>query len=211
VSLGHYAAYQKGRVLHRDLSVSNLMHIEKTTGVTGILLDWDLASLIDDQNAVIASNAKHRTGTVPFMSIHLLKASPAHKYCHDLESFFYILVWAAVHFDLQENKYLPTHPEFQDWNHPDLVKAAQPKISYLCDPSQLTPFVSDNFKTLLVTWIKALRELFYKVYIKNDTGLDNKDIDNTVWSQVMLKRLEKYITFESFMSAIDREPRSACT
>jgi hypothetical protein len=194
-------------VLHRDLSINNLMCDKKPTGHIGILSDWDLASLIDDQDAVIASNARHRTGTVPFMSIHLLKASSPHKYCHDLESFFYILVWAAIHFDLQKNQCLSPLPDFQEWNHPNLVKAAEPKISFLWDPSRLTPFVSDCFKPLLVTWIKALRELFYNVYIKNNTELGMMDFDGTIWSQATLDRLEKNVTFESFMSAIGRKPR----
>ncbi|KAF8701409.1 hypothetical protein AX14_000444 [Amanita brunnescens Koide BX004] len=190
----HYAAYRQGRVLHRDLSINNLMCDKQSTRYIGILSDWDLASLIDDRNAVIASNAKHRTGTIPFMSIHLLKSSPPHRYCHDLESFFYILIWAA----------------FQKWNDSNLLDAAEPKLNYLCNPSRLTPFVSDDFKTLLVTWIKALRELFYNVYIKNNAELD-MDFDDAVWSQVVLERLEKNITFEAFMSAIGRKPRYAYT
>ncbi|KAF8647424.1 hypothetical protein AX14_008981, partial [Amanita brunnescens Koide BX004] len=47
----------------------------------------------------------------------------------------------------------------------------QPKTNHLSDPSQLTSFVSDDFKTLFVAWIKALQELFYNVYIKNNTEL----------------------------------------
>ena len=193
-------------MLHRDLSINNLMCDKKPTGHIGILSDWDLASLIDERNAVIVSNAKHRTGTVPFMSIHLLKASSPHKYCHDLESFYYILVWAAVHFDLGKGLCLSPLSDFQEWNHSNPIKAAQPKINYLSDPSQLTSFVSDDFKPLFVTWIKALRELFYNVYIKNNTEL-RMHFDKAVWNEVVLERLERNVTFESFMSAIGRKPR----
>ena len=183
---------------------------KKSTGHIGILSDWDLASLVDDRNAVIASNAKHRTGTIPFMSIHLLKSSPPHRYCHDLESFFYILIWAAVHFNLRENQCISPMPKFQKWNDSNLLDAAEPKLNYLCNPSRLTPFVSDDFKALLVTWINALRELFYNVYIKNNTEL-GMHFDDAIWSQVVLERLEKNITFEAFMSAIGRKPRYAYT
>src|SRR6266576_5551100 len=51
---GHYAAYRRGRVLHRDLSINNLMCDKKPTGHIGVLLDWDLASLVDELNAVIS-------------------------------------------------------------------------------------------------------------------------------------------------------------
>ena len=131
-------------MLHRDLSINNLLCDKKPAGYIGILSDWDL------KNAVMASNAKHRTGTVPFMSIHLLKASPPHKYCHDLESFFYILVWAAVHIDLQKKQCLSTLPDFQDWNHSNLVKVAGTKFSFLLYPTELSSFVSDDFKPLLL-------------------------------------------------------------
>ena len=191
-------------MLHRDLSINNLMCDKRPTGYMGILSDWDLASMIDDRNAVIASNAKHRTGTVPFMSIHLLKASPPHKYCHDLESFFYILVWAAVHFDLQKKQCLPPLPDFQEWNHSNLVKAAGPKLSFLLYPTELSSFVSDDFKPLFETWIMALQELFLQVYTLNNVKRPN---DVASWSEIILDRLEKSVTFETFMSAIGRKPR----
>ena len=101
-------------------------------------------------------------------------------------------------------------PKFQKWNDSNLLDAAEPKLNYLCNPSRLTPFVSDDFKALLVTWINALRELFYNVYIKNNTEL-GMHFDDAIWSQVVLERLEKNITFEAFMSAIGRKPRYAYT
>ncbi len=110
--------------------VNNLMCDKKSTGHIGVLLDWDLASLVDKLNAVIPSNAQHRTGTIPFMSIDLLEGKSPHRYCHDLESFFHILVWAAVHFDLQKKQCLRTQPKFEDWNNSDLLEAAQPQLNY---------------------------------------------------------------------------------
>ncbi|KAF8347992.1 hypothetical protein F5887DRAFT_1157572 [Amanita rubescens] len=205
----HYAAYRRGRVLHRDLSINNLMCDKKRTGHIGVLLDWDLASLIDELNAVIPSNAQHRTGTIPFMSISLLKGNPPHKYCHDLESFFYILIWAAVHFDLRKKRCLPPAPAFKKWNNSDLLEAAQPKVNCLAFPDELAPFILDDFNVLFLTWINPLRELFNEAYSTraNELGLEFKMQDAAAWSEARLKRLEKQITFESFMSAIGRKPR----
>ena len=196
-------------MLHRDLSINNLMCDKKPTRHIGILSDWDLASLIDELNAVIPSNAKHRTGTIPFMSINLLKGDPPHKYCHDLESFFYILIWAAVHFDLRKKQCLPPSPTFKKWNNSDLLEAAQPKVNCLAFPGELAPFILDNFKELFQTWINPLRRLFLKAYDTNDLELEfEQEIwDATAWSEAGLKRLEECITFESFMSAIGRKPR----
>ena len=212
-SSGHYAAYRRGRVLHRDLSINNLMCNKKPTGHIGVLLDWDLASLIDELNAVIPSNAKHRTGTIPFMSISLLRGNTPHRYCHDLESFFYILIWAAIHFDLQKKQCLRTQPNFQDWNNSDLAKAAQPKVNCLTFPGELTPFILDDFKELFHTWINPLRRLFFKAYNTNDLELEFElEVwDTAAWNEARLKRLEEHITFESFMSVIGRKPRHAYT
>ncbi|KAF8347979.1 hypothetical protein F5887DRAFT_1157560 [Amanita rubescens] len=205
----HYAAYRRGRVLHRDLSINNLMCDKKSTRYIGILSDWDLASLIDELNAVIPSNAQHRTGTIPFMSISLLKGNPPHKYCHDLESFFYILIWAAVHFDLRKKQCLPSPPTFKKWNNSDLLDAAQPKVNCLAFPGELAPFILDDFKELFHTWILSLRDLFHEAYNVSNSGLVVNTRDG--WSGIILERLEKNITFEAFMSAIGREPRHTYT
>jgi hypothetical protein len=196
-------------VLHRDLSINNLMCDKKPTRHIGILSDWDLASLIDELNAVIPSNAQHRTGTIPFMSISLLNGSPPHKYCHDLESFFYILVWAAVHFDLRKKRCLSPSPTFKKWNNPDLLEASQPKVNCLTFPGQLVPFILDGFKELFHTWILSLRDLFHEAYNVNNSELVVNTLDG--WSGIILERLEKNITFEAFMSAIGREPRHTYT
>jgi len=196
-------------VLHRDLSINNLMCDKKATGHIGVLLDWDLASLIDELNAVIPSNAQHRTGTIPFMSISLLRGNAPHRYCHDLESFFYVLIWAAVHFDLQKKQCLHTQLKFEDWNNSDLARAARAKSEFLDYPEGISPSVLDDFNDLFLTWIKPLRRLFFKAYNTNDLELEFEleMRDAAAWSEARLKRLEKQITFESFMSAIGRKPR----
>ncbi|KAF5383649.1 hypothetical protein D9615_003848 [Tricholomella constricta] len=98
----HYHAYTDAKVLHRDLSENNLMfkRTDDTSDgkVKGILNDWDMASDVEANDEILPSTATHRIGTIPFMAIDLLvvnKRPPPHLYRHDLESFFYILVWAA--------------------------------------------------------------------------------------------------------------------
>ncbi|TFK21841.1 hypothetical protein FA15DRAFT_551357, partial [Coprinopsis marcescibilis] len=95
----HNEAYEKGEVLHRDLSEGNLMFWRKQnedgkgTNIQGVLNDWDMASKLESKQ-VPMSTATKRTGTLPFMAIELLMDKPApHLRRHDLESFFYILLW----------------------------------------------------------------------------------------------------------------------
>ena len=59
----------------------------------GVLIDLDLAARVD----TLRESSEH-AGTLPFMAIDLLPESPPIKryYRHDLESFFWVIVWAVV-------------------------------------------------------------------------------------------------------------------
>ncbi|KAG2751891.1 hypothetical protein P692DRAFT_20701781, partial [Suillus brevipes Sb2] len=87
----HKDAYELAMVLHRDLSVGNVVIYK---GV-GILIDWDLAKLITIQGP----RQKNRTGTWQFMSAFLVSHSGAvHRVEDDLESSLYVLLWTALKY-----------------------------------------------------------------------------------------------------------------
>lgn len=85
-------------LLHRDLSVYNLMYEVGNVIIFGILNDYDLSVILKDDKVLPAASSKHRTGTAPFMAHELLntRRSVEHLYRHELESFLYIMVWTAV-------------------------------------------------------------------------------------------------------------------
>ncbi|KGQ02581.1 hypothetical protein BBAD15_g12207 [Beauveria bassiana D1-5] len=56
-----------------------------------MLIDLDLAK---ERNSG-PSGARHQTGTVQFMAIEVLRGVD-HTYRHDLESFFYVLIWMCA-------------------------------------------------------------------------------------------------------------------
>jgi hypothetical protein len=122
-SAGHHRAYEKG-VLHRDVSVNNLMFRQKDNKTSGVMNDWDLSALLDANKQVEKSLAKFRTGTLPFLATTLLVEEkegdkpilPYHAYHHDLESFFYVLVWAGLHFHLNGTKInADVHDKVKSW------------------------------------------------------------------------------------------------
>lgn len=90
---GHRSLYTHG-ILHRDISLANLMIplSPRADGLRGFLLDLDLATLTTHT----PSGAPHRTGTTEFMAIGVLLRAP-HRFHHDLQSFFYVLVWLCVY------------------------------------------------------------------------------------------------------------------
>ena len=56
-----------------------------------MLIDLDLAKVLGSGR----SGARHQTGTMEFMAIEVLQGID-HTYRHDLESFFYVLVWLCA-------------------------------------------------------------------------------------------------------------------
>jgi serine/threonine protein kinase len=89
----HRSLYLKGDILHRDISENNVIVTDpdETGGFTGVLIDLDLAKVVGSER----SEAHHPTGTVQFMAIEVLRGLD-HTYRHDLESFFYVLIWLCA-------------------------------------------------------------------------------------------------------------------
>ena len=86
----HRSLYLKGNILHRDISENNIIitNPDDTGGFAGMLIDLDLAKVLGSGR----SGARHQTGTMEFMAIEVLLGID-HTYRHDLESFFYVLLW----------------------------------------------------------------------------------------------------------------------
>ncbi|KAA1478354.1 hypothetical protein DENSPDRAFT_743249, partial [Dentipellis sp. KUC8613] len=91
----HRVVFLKAKVLHRDLSLANIMfRRDKKKHPSGILNDWDLGEVVSANPEDYIATSRHSTGTLPFMAMELLSEEPpVHIYRHDLESFFWILMW----------------------------------------------------------------------------------------------------------------------
>ncbi|EEH33097.1 hypothetical protein PAAG_04150 [Paracoccidioides lutzii Pb01] len=89
----HRSLYLNGSILHRDISENNIIITdpEKADGHSGMLIDLDLAKEVGSGR----SGARHQTGTMEFMAIEVL-LNIDHTYRHDLESFFYVLIWQCA-------------------------------------------------------------------------------------------------------------------
>ncbi|EEQ91416.2 serine/threonine-protein kinase Sgk2 [Blastomyces dermatitidis ER-3] len=90
----HQSLYLDGNILHRDISENNIIITDpgKADGHSGMLIDLDLAKEVGSGR----SGARHQTGTMEFMAIEVL-LNIDHTYRHDLESFFYVLIWQCAH------------------------------------------------------------------------------------------------------------------
>ncbi|KZP30197.1 hypothetical protein FIBSPDRAFT_946293 [Athelia psychrophila] len=91
---GHDDAFTKAGILHGDISVGNILIVRELEGdhTKGVLIDWDLCSLIEDIGQEPRRSA--RTGTWQFISCHLLQNKPT--MLHDRESALHLLTWLAL-------------------------------------------------------------------------------------------------------------------
>ncbi|RPB20003.1 hypothetical protein L211DRAFT_578135 [Terfezia boudieri ATCC MYA-4762] len=114
----HAELFFTGRILHRDLSINNIIALQeprvvrrsmeasesgrrvftKDTSLYGCLIDLDYAVDISPERARPSTvQALERTGTYPFIAIQILTASEPHRYRHDLESLLYVLLWLCIY------------------------------------------------------------------------------------------------------------------
>lgn len=93
---GHQTLFQDAKILHQDVSADHIIitdHPSKN-GPHGFLIDLHNAKDL----GAFGSKPSHKEemiGTRAFMALGLLHAEP-HSYRHDLESFFYVLLWTII-------------------------------------------------------------------------------------------------------------------
>ncbi|KAF9502141.1 hypothetical protein BDN71DRAFT_1584360 [Pleurotus eryngii] len=156
----HYNASRYGKMLHRDISENNLLWTRKAKEVVGVLNDWDLSTRVN----AVGNSTNHRTGTGPFMALDLLgKEPPVHLYRHDLESLFYVLIWATVHYNIS-GKVPYSHtvdPALEKWNG-DFEEARVAKLAFFSDAESVLEHLQPVFEPLREAWIEPLLDLFRK-------------------------------------------------
>ncbi|KAJ7625017.1 hypothetical protein DFH06DRAFT_1008349 [Mycena polygramma] len=125
VVTAHRCLYEEANILHRDVSINNILlvpspQLPTTSSSTragsspstfpaglpapgprrGLLIDVDYALVLNEGKRGPPATG-HRTGTLPFMAIDILlkgEELPEHEPRHDLESLLYVLIWVCVHY-----------------------------------------------------------------------------------------------------------------
>lgn len=99
----HHWLYENPQILHRDMSLNNMMYRKRFIGegtirILGVLNDFDLSSVtIPLQEAT----SLHRTGTPPYMAHELVgKSDVGHLYRHDIEAFYYVLLMLCCRYKI---------------------------------------------------------------------------------------------------------------
>uniref|UniRef100_A0A8H7XQU9 Protein kinase domain-containing protein n=1 Tax=Psilocybe cubensis TaxID=181762 RepID=A0A8H7XQU9_PSICU len=94
--IAHQDAYQLCGILHRDVSLGNILR--RRDGKGGVLNDWDLAARYNIETHTPLKQ-QSRSGTWQFMSIGLLEdPSKVHHCIDDAESFIWALLYCTMRY-----------------------------------------------------------------------------------------------------------------
>ncbi|OJD18450.1 hypothetical protein AJ78_01506 [Emergomyces pasteurianus Ep9510] len=124
----HRSLYINGKILHRDISENNIIITDpkSANGYSGMLIDLDLAKELCSGG----TGARHQTGTMEFMAIEVLR-NIDHTYRHDLESFFYVLIWQCACNSWERSSFRkdkPKHSLLKEWYTGSFEQIANAKV-----------------------------------------------------------------------------------
>ncbi|KAI5895549.1 uncharacterized protein SCHCODRAFT_02677141 [Schizophyllum commune H4-8] len=159
---------------HQDPSLNNLTYWPREDNICAALNDWDL-TIDSDARTPQTRTGLVKTGTGPYTATDLLtpaamRGEVQHLYRHDLEAFFYILIWVICCYD--EGRRLDPLPKvFTTWTHGTRTACAH-GITSACADSKNT-FLAKGWLELtpIASWGKLayyiadeLRPYFYNFY-----------------------------------------------
>ena len=189
-------------------SASQAPELNEAQSSHGILNDFDMASMRKQDGTIASDNDRHHhlTGTRPFMALDLLKTKSVtkptvHLYRHDLESFFYILVWAAARYKYSTGATLAVR-ELDDWSG---EKAFLLKSGFYMTQIRTevkAKYCLPEFSDLWDAWINPLFRMFREGLQEADSATDQE------WTDYDYSTFNGKITFEKFMAAIGKTPRA---
>ncbi|KAK0218288.1 hypothetical protein EDD85DRAFT_867011 [Armillaria nabsnona] len=179
----HRWVYDHARIIHRDISMTNLMWRRRNDVICGVLNDFDLSSYRDRKSA----SALRRTGTGPYYACDLLKKDPpVHIYRHDLESIFNVLVLLCCRYEIQETPapegkdqlvHVPIVP-FESWYNMSYSQLYKEKYNFFINPPKNSDTIlpvsvtfSDFESWLNVCYAMISRGFFAENTYERDNGL----------------------------------------
>ncbi|KAJ3900557.1 hypothetical protein F5879DRAFT_907206 [Lentinula edodes] len=175
----HHWAWKYPQILHRDISEGNIMVREKNGQKYGVLNDWDLASWLNTPNEV--STSKFRTGTKPYMAHeqHSSKWQGPHRFRHDLESVFYvILLLVSLYSSPAEKVRFPSTGDdrYEKWHKQNDEYLRGKKVDIILNGQWQAfpqPFFS-GFTLWLIALQRSLMYGFIGLNVHNATKTDTK-------------------------------------
>ncbi|KAF5327224.1 hypothetical protein D9619_005083 [Psilocybe cf. subviscida] len=211
-------------VLHRDISLDNIMiytptvakrsnNLSNTTEESkelpssalkkGLLIDVDYSVLLPKEGSQERKTAVgHRTGTLPFMAIEILKGqTTSHGAHHDLESLFYVLVWICVFYRGPNNspRFRPVDEDTADWTgikDIQMSTIANSKTGIFKAADDFGNYLEANAATYFRNLIPCLQELRAIFFNKSSPATHQKMIEILERHRNTLPEVEDWVEDE---------------
>ena len=187
---GHRSLLIDGHILHRDISVNNIMitiaACPRIDRFHGFLIDLDHAIGADAIGR--HSSVPERTGTFEFMSIDALKCRPGfrHIYYDDLQSFMWVFLWLII----KDSARCPALRRWSNSIDPEAIAAF--KLMQISREEDFEFQFSGWFdKDLGIAVSKAARDLrraLFSVYERKDferEDLEREDVRDRLYDDVI--------------------------
>ncbi|KAL7796518.1 serine/threonine-protein kinase Sgk2 [Trichoderma ceciliae] len=156
---GHESLHKAG-LLHRDISINNLMINEDDDNPSqkSFIIDLDLAI---EETRDGACGASGKTGTRTFMAIGALLGEQ-HCYMHDLESFFWVLFWICIHYNGSDKDIGPT--KFDCWNYLEDNRLMREKLGIINGKGAFRTDAENNFTPFYEPLIRTVDRLRQAIF-----------------------------------------------
>ncbi|KAJ7755570.1 hypothetical protein B0H16DRAFT_1315660, partial [Mycena metata] len=188
---GYRRLYEVTGTIHRDITTQNMRFCRDVADgkVYGVLGDFDLPVPSNE------STVKYRTRTMTYMAKDLLVADPPpHLYRHDLESFFYVLVFLTCQIP---------GSELEKWSAMSMSDLLTYKHKVF---HKGLPPAKANFRALRAKWVLSLMQLFADGMTYNrihGATVEIADIEGTTAPQYDSVTLGGAVTFDKFAAILD--------
>ncbi|KAH9950042.1 hypothetical protein B0H21DRAFT_21015 [Amylocystis lapponica] len=111
---------------------------------------------------------RYRTGTGPFIALEILlkEEPPFHRYCHDLESLFYVLAYVCAVFDPEYHEF----GRFRAWERNNFRDITSAKTMFFVTGVDYFQSTFDNchedYRPLVKEWVMPLWDLFANAVVE---------------------------------------------
>ncbi|KAK7028555.1 other 1 protein kinase [Favolaschia claudopus] len=192
--------YERYRIMHRDISFSNLKYRTIDGKVHGVLDGFNLAIYMDGQSSRFSPQ-----NSLPFMALDLLESVPPaadYLYRYDLESIFYALLIVSCNY--QDGKRIPpSTPLFSDWDELDSAAFFNWKLCFFTSVQHSNWEPTAQFSGLynLILYLRRLfRQGVYARFQFSDQKFD--DTGSVSYDGFDLNTLGGHVTFDLFENVL---------
>ncbi|KAI9438425.1 hypothetical protein F5148DRAFT_1293949 [Russula earlei] len=206
--IAHMDAYDKAKILHRDVSAGNILIAPDRSG---LLIDWDMSKRVD----VTQQRQHSHTGTWQFISTGLLLHPHArsHQISDDIESFYWVLIYIVMKcrhsaIEGQSQDMQRVFDGYRDVDEDGVIRGGDRKLSFL-HKLMLHPdtfgFVPEPCRQI----IEELRTLLKTFYddINPKSIMPEPQAERNVWTEVKDAH-EKLCSSEWVLNLITRNLES---